>query len=77
MKECMTCHKKISLFRRLSQQRFCSKSHEETFWAELQKLAVMRLHETDSTSRRAVLSSAVETDEACHNEELLEPVAVG
>ena len=42
--KCQACRNRIGLFRRLSHQRFCSEEHERVYLAELQALAIIRLH---------------------------------
>ena len=79
MKECLACHKKIGMFRRLAHQRFCCQEHEETFWAELQKLAVIRLHDAAGNPSLDLDETAVTSEliPSSQEQELLTPVAVG
>jgi hypothetical protein len=41
---CLACQSDIGLFRRLAHHRFCCDNHEAMYLAELQELAVTRLH---------------------------------
>jgi hypothetical protein len=41
---CLACQRGIGPFRRLAHNRFCCDTHETTYLAELQRLAVARLH---------------------------------
>ena len=41
---CLVCQSDIGLLRRLAQRRFCCENHEATYLAELQELALTRLH---------------------------------
>lgn len=79
MKECLACHKKIGLFRRLASKRFCCQEHEETSWAELQKLAVMRLNQAVNgagfDSDQAIVPSEAAANPQQH--ELLTPIPAG
>jgi hypothetical protein len=45
---CLGCQSDLGLFRRLAQRRFCSDDHEVMYLAELQKLALTRLHVASS-----------------------------
>jgi|ERR1700680_3370319 len=41
---CVACQSNIGLFRRLAHHRFCCDNHEALYLAELQELALTRLH---------------------------------
>ena len=42
---CLTCQKKIGIFRRFRGHTFCSEDHERAYTAQLEELAVQRLRE--------------------------------
>jgi hypothetical protein len=41
---CLACLHEIGLFRRLAHHRFCCEQHESTYLAELERIAIERLH---------------------------------
>jgi hypothetical protein len=41
---CLACLKEIGMFRRLAHHRFCCEEHESTYMAELERVAIERLH---------------------------------
>lgn len=48
--KCLACHNEIGLHRRLSHQHFCSEEHERVYLAELQSLAITRLHSASAAA---------------------------
>jgi hypothetical protein len=47
---CLTCQSNLGLFRRLTNDRFCRDEHEAMYLAELQQLALTRLHNAVATT---------------------------
>lgn len=76
---CLACHSDIGLFRRLAHHRFCCDNHEAMYLAELQELALARLHNaivaTSSDSSETILHREVNVNR--ENRELTTPVPSG
>jgi len=51
---------KIGIFRRLAHHRFCSDEHESTYLAELERIAIERLH--NASSAASLVCQHVEID---------------
>jgi hypothetical protein len=41
---CAKCGNEIGMFRRLARHHFCCDEHERTYWIEMDKIAILRLH---------------------------------
>jgi hypothetical protein len=76
---CLACQSDIGLFRRLAHHRFCCDNHEAMYLAELQELAVTRLHNaivaTSSDSSETILHREVNVNR--ENHEVITPVPSG
>jgi hypothetical protein len=73
---CLTCQSNLGLFRRLTNDRFCCNDHEAMYLAQLQELALTRLHNaiavTSVDSSETALQREVKVNR--ENQELLTPV---
>lgn len=48
--KCLLCDIELGFFRRIAHSRFCSAQHEETYWLQLQDLAIERLRNATTES---------------------------
>jgi hypothetical protein len=76
---CLTCQSNLGLFRRLTNHHFCCDEHEAMYLAQLQELALTRLHNaiavTSVDSGETALHREVKVNR--ENPELITPVPPG
>ena len=48
---CLYCEGRLPLYRKITQGQFCSSAHRKAYWQEQERLAVERLHQSQSTLR--------------------------
>jgi len=53
---CLFCDGRLPLYAKLTSGQFCSPAHRKAYWAEQERLAVERLHQTHSTLRAVAAS---------------------
>lgn len=72
---CLTCQTDLGLFRKLARHRFCCDNHEATYLAELQELAIMRLHSSVTVTSEEPSETIVRREVKVNreNQELVTP----
>src|SRR5258706_3020655 len=53
---CLFCDGRLPLYRKITSGQFCSPAHKKAYWAEQERLAVERLHQTH-TSLQAIAAT--------------------
>src|SRR5579871_544567 len=48
---CLYCDGRLPLYRKITNGQFCSTAHRKAYWAEQERLAVERLHQTHDSLR--------------------------
>ena len=48
---CLYCDGRLALYRKITNGQFCSTAHRKAYWAEQERLAVERLHQTHDSLR--------------------------
>src|SRR5215475_14415150 len=48
---CLYCDGRLPLYRKITNGQFCSTAHRKAYWAEQERLAVERLHQTHDCIR--------------------------
>jgi len=68
---CLACMNEIGMFRRLAHQRFCCDEHESTYLAELEALAVRRLHDARISAQRGCQRAEIDDSYAANHEAVM------
>ncbi len=57
---CLFCDGKLPLYRKITNGQFCSTPHRKAYWAEQERLAVERLHQTHDSIRAYMAPGAIQ-----------------
>src|SRR5580698_6215459 len=57
---CLYCDGRLPLYRKITNGQFCSTAHRKAYWAEHERLAVERLHQTHDSLRAYMAPGAIQ-----------------